>query len=143
MEKATLNEQQKAILLYLYHEGPRKLHEVALFLNLLECWESGSTNTRGTVGVPGRLTSVTEILDRVLTDASTTPDGGSNTFQGRLIRISSRSKKADSVEFTLTASFDFQTAYRLSVGVSGLLGKIATEGAGYSLMILPEELPTT
>jgi len=104
---------------------------------------NGSANSPGTAGAPGRSTHVSELTAQALTGVSITPDDGLNTFQGRLLAILSRSSEGPEVEFILTASFDSKTAGRLSGGVSGLLGKIVTEGVPCSLMIQIEELPTT
>jgi len=104
---------------------------------------TGSPNSSGAVGARGRLTRVSEILDPALTDASSTPDDGLNTFQGLTWAISSPWKGPGGVGYTLTVYYDSETAGRLDECLSSLRGKSAMEGIECSPMITILELPTT
>jgi len=104
---------------------------------------AGSPNSRGTAGAPGRLTHVSEILDPALTDVSTTPEDGSNTFQGRLSAILSQWSGEEEGEFTLMVSFDLETYRRLSDRASGDHGAFFMADVEYSVTIVREAPPTT
>ena len=95
----------------------RDLEEADAYFDMLLV--NGSTDSSGTAGARGRLTHVSEILDLLPTDASSTPVIGSNTYQGRLTDISWRSRGAGGEEFTATVSFDYRTASRLRERVYG------------------------
>jgi len=99
---------------------------------------SGSPNSPGTVGAPGRLTHVSEILDPALTDASSTLEDGSNTFQGRASLTSWQSRGVEGGVFTVTVSLDSRTAGRLKESLSGRGGEDVTEDVGFSLTMVRE-----
>jgi hypothetical protein len=103
----------------------------------------GSTNSHGTVGAHGRLTSVSEILAQAQIDVCTTPDDGLNTYQGQALGISSPSKEERGVGFTLTVFFDSKTASRLNEDLCSPVGKNATDGTECFPMIMTLVRPTT
>jgi len=103
----------------------------------------GSRTSSGTAGAHGRLTRVSEILDPHQNDASTTPDDGSNTFQGQAWLTSWQSREVQGGVFTLTASFDSRTATRLQESLSGPDGEIVTGEPAFSLTIVRGERPST
>jgi len=106
-------------------------------------WGDGSRNSHGTVGALGRLTHVSETLALAPTAASTTPEDGWNTFQGRLLDISSPLRGEREDAFTLTVCFDSRTLRRLNGRVFGHLGRLVTDGAQCSVTIEIEEQPST
>jgi len=106
-------------------------------------WASGSPNSSGTVGAPGPSMSDSETQDPPRSDVSSTPEDGSNTYQGRISGISLRSRGDVADGFTLTVSFDWRTGQRLVESLSGDRGIRGTDGAEYSLTIVREALPTT
>ena len=105
--------------------------------------ENGSARSNGPVGARGPLTLVSEILAPPPTDVSTTPEDGSNTFQGHVWAISCRSKGALGDAFTLTVCFDSKTATRLHEKVFGPGGRSDTEDAEFFPMTLILEPPST
>jgi len=104
---------------------------------------SGYTRSNGTVGAPGRLTLVSEILDPLQIDVSSTPDDGLNSYQGELLDISSRLSAGGEVVYTLTVYFDSRTAARLKESRCGSLGNSDTVAVGSSVTMTLEEPPTT
>ena len=103
----------------------------------------GYRDPSGTVGAPGLLTDVLEIVDRVLTDVSSTLGGGSSTYQGRLQGISSRLNEGSQEGYILTVFFDSRTSQRLRENLSGFLGKNGTVAAGCFVTMVTAEPPTT
>ena len=99
---------------------------------------NGYRGLNGPVGALGHLTHVSEILAQARIDACTTRVDGSNTFQGRLLGISSRWREDGVVVYTLTASFDSRTSSRLGESLCGDHGMLGTDGAEYSLTIVRE-----
>jgi len=120
-----------------------ELGRIARDVNYDPLLEVGSKSSNGIAGAHGRLTRVSEILDRRQTDVLPTRDDGLNTYQGRLIRISLRLKGGPRGVFTLMASFDSQTAARLGASLCGGLGSPDMGGVRCSLTIVNEEPPTT
>lgn len=108
-----------------------------------ERWGNGCPGTNGTVGAPGRLISVSEILARRRIAVSSIPDDGLKAYQGQSSDISWRSKGGQVVEYTLTVSFDSKTAGRLLEYLYSLPGERATAGTVSSPMIVTLEPPTT
>jgi len=106
-------------------------------------WGYGSPSSPGTAGAPGRLTHVSEILDRDLTDVSITPDNGLNTFQGRAWLTSWQWRAVRGGVFTLTVSLDSETALRLDENRSTAAGYCASEEIVFSLTMVREAQPTT
>jgi len=105
--------------------------------------ESGSTDSPGTAGAPGRSTHVSDLTGPALIAVSTTPDDGLNTFQGRAWLTSWQLRGVQEGVFTLTASFDLETALRLKESLSSIPGNCVTEGTECFPMTLILELPTT
>ena len=105
--------------------------------------ETGSKPLSGTAGVPGRLTHVSETLALLRSVASSTPEDGLNTFQGRLQGISSRLNAGPEEGYILTVYFDSQTSQRLRESLSGFLGNSGTVPVGSSITMVLEEPPTT
>lgn len=102
----------------------------------------GSDPSHGIAGARGRLTHVSEIVDQVLIDASTTPDDGLNTFQGHLVGISSPSSEVQGAEFTLMVYFCSLTRQRLKERLSGIRGKNSMDGVRSWDTIVTVVLPT-
>jgi len=96
--------------------------------------ETGSQSSRGIVGARGRSITGSEIPDLLPTDASITPDDGSNTCQGRLLDILSQWKEDEEGVFILTVSFDSRTASRLRERASSRAGTPATVEIVFSHM---------
>jgi len=96
----------------------------------------GLLNSRGTAGAPGRLTHVSETLDPALTDVSSTPDDGLNTFQGRVLGISSVLREEQGVVYTVMVCFDLKTASRLKESRCTEPGKAGSEGVASFHMIV-------
>jgi len=103
----------------------------------------GSQSSSGVVGAPGRLTRVSEILDRARTDAYTTPGDGWNTFQGRLSDILLPSRLDVAGVAILMAFYDSRTLRRLHDQLCGGVGSTATVDVGCSRMIVSVEPRTT
>ena len=104
---------------------------------------TGSQSSSGTAGARGRSTSDSDQPVRVQIDVSTTPDDGSNTYQGRLAGISLPWSGVLVDGFTLMVFFDYRTRQRLQESLSGRRGWIDMAGAECSLMIPTGEPPTT
>ena len=130
---------------YLWDEETREAwrESVAPELRLRRYSDRGSRNSSGTAGARGRLTHVSETLDRVLTDASITPGVGWNTFQGQLSDILLPSSGDGAGVAILMVSFDSRTLQRLREALCGDLGMTATDAVRCSRMIVSVEPPTT
>lgn len=105
--------------------------------------ETGSPDSLGIAGAHGPSMSDSDQPVPVLTGVSSIPDDGWNTFQGRLVDISSPWSAEREGEFTLTVYFDSQTHRRLVVNLYGDRGKFGMDGAAFLLMMKEEEPPTT
>ena len=105
--------------------------------------ERGSTDSSGTVGARGRLTHVSGRRAPRRIGASIIPEGGSNTFQGRLTDITCVWSEERGTEYIVTASFDSRTGSRLKEKVCGNRGNDVMDDAEYSLTIIQEEPPGT
>ncbi len=103
----------------------------------------GLKSLHGTVGAPGPLANDGDQLDLLLTDASSTPESGSKTYQGLLRVILSQWRGPDSAEFTVMASFDSETGRRLRDALSGEAGSSAMDDALCSLTITIAQRPST
>jgi len=97
----------------------------------------------GIVGVRGPLMSDSDQLARARIDVSTTPEDGLNTFQGRLVDISSPWSAERVGEFTLTVSFDSRTHRRLLESLYGDPGLLDMDGVECLLTTPTVEPPTT
>jgi len=104
---------------------------------------NGFPDSSGIAGVRGRLTHVSETLDRVLTDAFITQDGGWNTFQGHLSDILLPSRLDVEGVAILMAYYDSRTLHRLHDALCGGVGSTGTVGAECSRMIVSVEPRTT
>jgi len=105
--------------------------------------EHGSPDSSGTAGARGRLTLVSDLLALAQRGVSTIQGDGSNTYQGLLRDILSRSKEDSEGEFILMASFTSATYQRLSDALSGDRGSAAMDDALCSLTIVIAERPST
>jgi len=127
--------------------------------------ETGSPNSPGTAGVPGRSEIKTSAdgttgwsdaeeaaressealgrLDHRRDVALRTPEIGWNTFQGVATRISYASKRPLGDEFTLTVYFDSRTGSRLAEALCGIPGFEGTGDVPCFRMTVTLEPPTT
>ena len=103
----------------------------------------GSPNSHGTPGAPGPSTAVLDLMARPQGVVSSTPDDGSNTFQGHLRAILSQLSGDEVGEFTLMVSFDLETYSRLSARLFGPRGRPGMDAAEFSLTIVHEEPRST
>jgi len=106
-------------------------------------WGSGSPSSPGTAGAPGPLMTASGWTDPRQVVVCTTPEDGSNTYQGRVWDISLRSSGGPEDGFILMAYFDSETAARLLESRYGRDGALASDAVRYSLTIVSEGPPTT
>jgi len=104
---------------------------------------TGSPDSNGTVGAPGPLMTASGWRDPRRVVVCTTPDVGSNAYQGRILAILSRWSEEEGDEYILMVSFDSQTSRRLAETLYGPRGSLDMDGAGYSLTIREGAPPTT
>jgi len=82
----------------------------------------GWMSSNGTAGAPGPSTPALGTLGRLRIDASSIPDNGLNTYQGRLQHISLLSRQDGEAVYMLTVCLDSKTDGRLKENLSGSLG---------------------
>jgi len=143
MNYATWEDALEALLENSQDEDSEELHDIAAEAIYRRLWENGYRPSNGRAGAPSHLMTATERQGLPRIAASTTPDAGSNTFQGRALVTSWPSSEEPGVAFTVTVSFDSETAVRLQENLSGRVGMLATGEPESFLMTLIKEQPTT